>query len=341
MAKLWLRLKSDFQLSIITLVGLVALLGVTPYAIFRLIEGSWLVGIVDSLLVICTLVAIAYAWRTGDTIRPGQFLATIYSIGAVLVSIKLGVNGLFWFYNLILFNFFVVPPRQSLVATLSALAVLCLYGLLNPGEVFESYYQMSSFLVTCLMASLFAFVFAYRGRRQREQLNTLATIDPLTGAGNRRTMEQELVIAMSAHQRYAQAYGLLVLDLDSFKQINDRHGHKAGDQVLVDFVRIVKTVCRKSDRLFRLGGEEFVLLLPGIDAKGLLKAAEHLRARIAAELSSPGGGVTVSIGGALLIGQASWEAWLQQADENLYRAKREGRNRVCLPQEMQTQTIQG
>ncbi|AQZ95827.1 GGDEF domain-containing protein [Halopseudomonas phragmitis] len=341
MAKLWLRLKGDFQLSIITLVGLVALLGVTPYAIFRLIEGSWLVGIVDSLLVLCTLVAIAYAWRTGNTIRPGQFLATIYSIGAVLVSIKLGVNGLFWFYNLILFNFFVVPPRQSLVATLSALAVLCLYGLLNPGEVFESYYQMSSFLVTCLMASLFAFVFAYRGRRQREQLNTLATIDPLTGAGNRRTMEQELVIAMSARQRYAQAYGLLVLDLDNFKQINDRHGHKAGDQVLVDFVRIVKAVCRKSDRLFRLGGEEFVLLLPGIDAKGLFKAAEHLRARIAAELSSPGGGVTVSIGGALLTDQASWEVWLQQADENLYRAKREGRNRVCLPLEVQTQTIQG
>lgn len=331
MSEFWIRLKNDFQLSIIMMVALVSFVGITPYAIFRLIEGNWLVGIVDSFLVLCTLACVRYAWVSGDTIKPGQFLALVYSAGTVLVAINLGVNGLFWFYNLILFNFFVVPPRQSLVATMSALVAICAYGLVYPGEVFESHYQMGSFAVTSSLASLFAFVFAYRGRRQREQLNLLATLDPLTGAGNRRTMERELAIAMTEQKRYGHTYGLLLLDLDNFKQINDQYGHKAGDTVLKEFVAILDRVSRTSDRLFRLGGEEFVLLLPKVDQAGLERAAEHIRQSVEQQLRSPGGRVTVSIGGCLLHrGITDWPSWLHEADECLYAAKRGGRNRHVL-----------
>ncbi|MEE3158862.1 MAG: GGDEF domain-containing protein, partial [Pseudomonadota bacterium] len=197
MRTFWSRLKDDFQLSIITLVGLLAVVGVSPYAVFRLGEGSWLVGATDTFLIVSTLLAVVYAWRTGDTIRPGQFLALIYSTGAFLVSVKLGANGLFWMYVLILFNFFVVPPLQSLIATMSTLVAICVYGWLHPERVFESHYQMASFVVTCLLSGLFAFVFAHRARVQRRLLARQATIDPLTGIGNRRTMDAELDIAMA------------------------------------------------------------------------------------------------------------------------------------------------
>ena len=107
MRTFWSRLKDDFQLSIITLVGLLAVVGVSPYAVFRLGEGSWLVGATDTFLIVSTLLAVVYAWRTGDTIRPGQFLALIYSTGAFLVSVKLLICGAFhvFFFLALLFSF--------------------------------------------------------------------------------------------------------------------------------------------------------------------------------------------------------------------------------------------
>lgn len=326
MAEFWNRLKHDFQLSIIMLVGLCAFIGITPYAVYRLIEGNYLVGVVDSILVVCTLAAVRWAWVTGDTLRPGQFLAVVFSLGTVMVATNLGVNGLFWFYTLILFNFFVVPPLQSVMATTLALIAISVIGLQPGAQVFDSHYQMMSFIVTSSIASFFAFVFAFRGRRQREQLNTLATLDPLTSAGNRRTMERELLIAMAEHRRYGKDYGLLMLDLDHFKRVNDLYGHKAGDQVLIAVAELLASASRESDRLFRLGGEEFVLLLPQVDAKGLERAARHLCQAVAEQIRSPGGPVTVSVGGAALAGQENWQAWLHEADECLYRAKHAGRN---------------
>ena len=326
----WKRLSNDFQLSIITMVGVCSVAGIAPYAVYRLLDGNWLVSVIDSFLVLNTLFAIAYAWRTGDTRRPGQYLALLYSVGAVLIVIKLGVNGLFWVYVLILFNFFVVPPLQSVVATLSVLAVLCAYGVARPGALFSTDFQMTSFLVTSLLSSLFAFVFAYRGREQRLRLSELATIDPLTGAGNRRTMDSELEIAFNEHKRYGVGYGLLMLDLDHFKLVNDRFGHRAGDAVLVDFVHTVRAACRQSDRLFRLGGEEFVLLVPQVDTNGLFRLANNILADIRRGLNSPGGAVTVSIGGALLADHSTIEAWLHEADQRLYQAKANGRDQAIV-----------
>ncbi len=326
MHNVWMRLKGDFQLSIITLVGICSLIGITPYTVYRLLEGNLLVGGVDAVMVCSTCIAVVYAWRTGNTLKPGQFLAVVYSIGTFLVAIKLGVNGLFWFYTLILFNFFVVPPLQSAAATFCSLLAICIYGYLHPGVVFESLYQMTSFFVTCLIASFFASVFAYRGRRQREQLVELATLDPLTRVGNRRAMDSELEIALAEHRRYGTRYGMLVLDLDLFKEVNDSHGHKAGDRVLIDFARIIKQSSRQSDRLFRMGGEEFVLLLPKLSRQGLEKTASHIRTSVAEQLKGPGGPVTVSIGGSVLDQHTSVDAWMHEADTCLYQAKEGGRN---------------
>ncbi len=330
MHNIWMRLKDDFQLSIITLVGLCSLIGITPYTVYRLLEGNMLVGLVDAFIVCSTALAVLYAWKTGNTLRPGQFLAVVYSMGTFLVATKLGVNGLFWFYTLILFNFFVVPPLQSAVATFCSLLAICAYGYLNPEAVFESHYQMTSFIVTCLIASFFAFVFAYRGRRQRLQLVELATLDPLTLVGNRRAMDSELEIALGEHQRYGTRFGILVLDLDLFKDVNDCHGHKAGDRILIDFTGIIKQSCRQSDRLFRMGGEEFVLLLPKLSRSGLEKAARHVRTSVAEQLKSPGGPVTVSIGGCMLDQHPSVDAWMHEADICLYQAKEGGRNQYVI-----------
>ena len=324
------RLRNDFQLSIITLMGVIGVLGISPYAFYRLLHGNLLVGIADSVIVLSTLSAVAYAWRTGDTEKPGIYLAAVFSVGATLIAINLGVNGLFWIYPLILFNFFMVTPGKALLTMAGVLGALVGYASIHPGTVFESHYQMVSFLVTTGMASILAFIFAYRTRNRRDQLQRLASKDPLTGARNRRAMSEELQMAVAAKQRSNTDFGVLAMDLDHFKQINDRFGHHVGDRVLTEFASLVKSHSRKQDRLYRLGGEEFLLLLPDTDSAGLQAAAEHLLQQVNQGLSSPGGAVTVSIGGANLQHEESWESWLHRADQQLYAAKHGGRNRSCI-----------
>ena len=329
-SRLLRRLRNNFQLSIITLMGMFGVVGITPYAVYRLVTGNYLVGFADTFIVVSTMLAVLHAWRTGDTVKPGIFLAIVFSAGSTLIAINLGVNGLFWIYPLILFNFFMVSPGKALVATILVLISLVGYSQLTPGTVFESDYQMISFLVTGMMASALTFVFAYRTNSQRDQLQQLAILDPLTGARNRRSMNDELRIAASLHRRHGNTYGVLIMDLDHFKRINDNYGHQAGDQVLVDFVELIKRSSRKENRLFRFGGEEFLLLLPNTTFADLLAAAEQLQLQIAQHLRGPGGPVTMSIGGALMRADEHWEDMLQRADERLYQAKNAGRNCIVI-----------
>jgi len=329
-SRLLKRLRRNFQLSIITLMGLIGVLGISPYAVYRFMDGNYLVSLADSVIVLSTIAAVAYAWRTGDTVKPGVYLAVVFCVGSTLIAINLGVNGLFWIYPLILFNFFMVSPGKALVATALVLATLAGHAIAVPGSVFESSYQMVSFLVTGLMASVLTFIFAYRTNSQRDQLQLLASQDPLTGTRNRRAMNDELKIAMSVRRRHGNSFGVLLMDLDHFKLINDRFGHQIGDQVLVAFADLIRSASREEDRLFRFGGEEFLLLLPNTDRQGLLAAADHLQRQIAQDLESPGGPVTVSMGGAILRKGEHWESWLKRADLHLYEAKSAGRNRVIL-----------
>ncbi len=320
------RLRNDFQLSIITLMGLFGVLGISPYAAYRLLHGNYLVGTSDTIIVLSTLTAVLYAWRTGDTEKPGIYLAAVFSVGATLIAINLGVNGLFWIYPLILFNFFMVSPGKAIAATLLVLLGLVGHATWQPGSVFESDYQMISFLVTNTMAGVLTFIFAYRTRHQREQLQNLAIRDPLTGARNRRAMDAELMIAAASKLRHGRNYSVLAMDLDHFKQINDCHGHLAGDQVLVSFVALIKAGSRKEDRLFRVGGEEFLLLLPDTLIDGLEAAAANLQELVRNALRSPSGPVSVSIGGATLREDESWSSLLHRADQCLYQAKSAGRD---------------
>ena len=111
-------------------------------------------------------------------------------------------------------------------------------------------------------------------------------------------MERELSIAIETYRRHRTPCGLAILDLDHFKRINDAYGHAAGDQVLVDFVKHVADKVRRSDRFFRMGGEEFVLLLPGANAGSLHTVCENLRAHVEAMLRYEKERITVSIGAA-------------------------------------------
>jgi two-component system cell cycle response regulator len=171
--------------------------------------------------------------------------------------------------------------------------------------------------------------------RDNVQMSIEAAItDALTGLHNRRYMETHLAsLVEQAHAR-GKPLTVLVLDIDFFKAVNDTHGHDAGDDVLREFAVRLKKSIRGIDLACRLGGEEFVVVMPDTDMAVATMVAERLRRRIAADPFPIHKGerkvaVTISIGLAALAGPDDGAASvLKRADQALYRAKRDGRNRV-------------
>ena len=121
---------------------------------------------------------------------------------------------------------------------------------------------------------------------------------------------------------------LLILDLDFFKRVNDKFGHHVGDMVLANLGALLTKRMRKTDRVFRFGGEEFAVLARNTQLADALIFGEQLRAQIEMELKDPGGPLTASFGCAQLHVDETAEEWFERADKALYQAKERGRNRV-------------
>ena len=196
--------------------------------------------------------------------------------------------------------------------------------------MFESGLQRLTITATLILLSIFAYIFAQRTAMQRRTLEEIAALDPLTGAGNRRAMEDEVAVALNAHQRSSRPVTLMLLDLDHFKRVNDRLGHEAGDRLLCTFVALVRGATRATDRLYRFGGEEFVLLMEHTDEIGVERAFANLQRHLHAELLAGTEPVTVSAGAAVLRHGETRDAWFARADSALYRAKQGGRDRLVL-----------
>ncbi|KVL87280.1 GGDEF domain-containing protein [Burkholderia stagnalis] len=170
-------------------------------------------------------------------------------------------------------------------------------------------------------------------QRTNDKLEHMAATDPLTGAANRRQFIERVESEIARAKRNGAPFSLLTLDLDHFKAINDSYGHQAGDQVLQRFVQKCLDAIRPYDGVARVGGEEFMVLLPqaALDTAGVI--GERIRAAIAGTPFEAGIGkpieVTVSVG-ASEFGRdgETIDAMLRKADERLYRAKHQGRNRV-------------
>jgi len=174
----------------------------------------------------------------------------------------------------------------------------------------------------------------------RKLLAEQATTDPLTGLKNRRAFNENGAKHLALARRYNTSLSVIMADIDHFKNINDTHGHDAGDEVLVAVARILDGATRAEDSVARIGGEEFALLLPSTNRLGAAVLAESIRAAVEKrKFVLDGRSVTVTV--TISIGIASYEAeqtdtiegLLKIADQRLYLAKKNGRNRICVNNE--------
>jgi two-component system cell cycle response regulator len=168
--------------------------------------------------------------------------------------------------------------------------------------------------------------------RLMRELESLSRTDPLTGAGNRRAFDEALGHEMARAKRHGQPLGLVMLDIDHFKRVNDTYGHQGGDDVLRAVAATVRATLRDGDLLFRYGGEEFAVLLPYAQGPGVVTAAERLLRAIEGapvRVSTSEVKVTASAGVAsVLPSDGDGDALVARADAALYEAKKAGRNRV-------------
>jgi len=170
-------------------------------------------------------------------------------------------------------------------------------------------------------------------RERVDELERESTVDFLAGAANRRRLDHEIEVRLEELRRYEWPFGVVLLDVDEFKAINDRHGHKAGDQVLQQMAAALQASGRPFDLVGRWGGDEFAIVTTNVSAQQLRAVASRLRRRVeqSPQLTEAAHGrVTISVGAALARQDDTPTTLVARADALLYESKRAGRNCVSV-----------
>jgi diguanylate cyclase (GGDEF)-like protein len=242
----------------------------------------------------------------------------------ILLAVTQGQNyAIYWMYPLLAGLPVLLRSRRSLVVGLIS-AVLALPLVFTHFDLSSAFVISFSMIVTWLVSAWLVFAVTEQSRR----LKDMAVTDPLTGAYNRRYLEEQASQAMESWQRYRQSTTMLLIDVDFFKRINDRYGHAAGDTAIKRLVEVISGRIRAVDTVCRFGGEEFVVLLQGTGIDGAIRVAEELRSLVEGTKILPEANMTISIGACEVIAADDVDHWFKLADSALYLAKRNGRNRV-------------
>jgi len=304
----------------------ICMAGLLPFAIIRFERGDLLVAGVDFIGFLATALAFMYVYRTRQVADAGLFLAILALSGMVLNVYVMGPRDLNFLYPVVIATYFLTSPRLALSMTSIALLIVS-FALLPDMAMFE----YAKFALSLSASMLFAYVFATQRNRQRDLLLQQSSVDPLTGAGNRRALHERLEQIVASHKRTGVPMSVIILDLDDFKEINDKKGHLTGDEVLRLVAVTISARIRVTDSIYRYGGDEFIVLAANANADTATKLAEDIRQLI----MQPVNPVTVSLGVAEYRSGETLDEWLMRADRALYRAKQAGKNIVVIEPDLE------
>lgn len=312
-----------FRRRIWTLFGVVCVVVFLPGSVFILANGYTALAI-GTLCVLGTFALNAYCLVRNKASRIAMFLfvvAVTFDIG--LCVMQRGTIGIIWTFPGVLLISFLATGRAARFYA-GGFFVCVSAAMLYAIEPIVSVRAVVGLGLTILVTNIFLEMIEKLQKKLVEQ----SSIDPLTGAFNRREMDVALRDAIERKRRSRTPATLLVLDVDEFKSVNDTHGHAVGDRVLVELAGLIRTRMRHMDRLFRLGGEEFMVLLPDTPLRGATVFAEEIRRLMFRAELIANRRVTISIGVSELLDGDSAEQWLKRGDDAVYQAKHTGRNRI-------------
>lgn len=305
--------------------GNLALLIITPFAINNFINGRFDVAIASFFI------TVIFGFNTFTVLVWKKYypnLALYVLFPAILVfcyySIpSQGIIGVLWTFPALICFFYLLPERQAWLVNILIL-ILCAYLAL---QTFEKGLAIRV-IATLTLISAFTAVSIRQINKQQISLHRLAITDELTGLYNRNTLNAVLNDIINSHHKLAHNSHLMTIDIDHFKNINDKYGHDQGDEVLMAIAQAIEITVNDYGVVFRHGGEEFIVVIEALSWEKTKRLAELTRQAVAGINQFPGLKVTVSIGLSRLKPNMSRIDWIRESDRNLYTAKSLGRNQV-------------
>ncbi len=313
---------ADFRGKATLGVALTSLVLLAPFGVVSLLSGKFALAIgTFGIVTILVANAVSVIQRHDHQNLTLYGLVPAVAVFTMQLFLNHGVVGGLWCHPSILACYGMLDERKAHLANamIVCVAIPMAFLTLEVGLA-------ARVCATMLSVSVFAIVVVRVIEQQQAQLLRQIRLDPLTGLLNRTSLHATLErTIVSAEHRPA---ALLAIDVDFFKRVNDSFGHEVGDYVLCGIADILRAQSPDSAFVFRLGGEEFLVLLPASDPAEALLVAEHLRLSVMRTPLTVDHPVTVSIGVAPLAEGDDWMSWMRLGDQRLFTAKREGRNRV-------------
>lgn len=319
------RTAQDFQLSILSTLGLVIISAITPFAIYRYFTGDFKIFFAEVAIIIVSSSIVLTAWVSHNSILPSKIMAIILTFAIVMTAKMVGNIGFYWFFCSIVVNFALLKPREALIIILAGISLVFHFE-----DIFSNFTERMIFAASVSATTLFGFIVAKRNALQQQQLIHMARTDSLTNTGNRRSADEEFDISIRDFKRTGIRYWLVMLDVDHFKDVNDSFGHEVGDQTLKNLVQIIKQHLRATDRIFRVGGEEFAILIKDQSTHSVEILTEKLRELVENTDIISAKKITISLGVTYLKADDNIQTWTKRADDMLYLAKKQGRNQVVI-----------
>lgn len=319
-------LVASFRLQFNLYFGLTTFILLSPFVVNHFIAGRVVMALSTLFIVLIAAVNSVSIYRRKK--QPIPFAYFYVLIMATLTSglFLQGESIIYWYYPFAFIVLSSVEHRQARIMLFLSLAILVPTAFYTIDPAIAARFA-ATYLMVCLLGDV---VVALLDRTQQQQAK-LAITDPLTGALNRRSMLPEINDAAEGCRRGLGTASLLTIDIDHFKNINDTFGHQAGDDVLKTVVETLLQRKRQLDKLFRTGGEEFTMLTRNLDKDGSIIFADNLRSAVEQSNILDGKPITVSIGVAIYEPEESIDDWIRRADDQMYLAKRHGRNCISPP----------
>lgn len=315
---------AEYRDRIIYLFAAAVVVMVAPFLIGYFLAGDyWMGGAIILMLSLVAVNGIRIYKKKGDLVSKPFLLGSIVFVLGLAIYFR-GSNAFFWAYPLVLFVMFALPRKHSRQYLL--ICFVYLSGILFYTSDFTIAARgVLSIFITAIFCNIFLnVIYSLREKLLRESIS-----DPLTGALNRCQFTISLETALERKRRQNEPVTLLSIDIDKFKSVNDDFGHDVGDLVIKGVVDLIAERKRKLDQVFRIGGEEFMLLMPLASEFEAERVAVELCEMIASAKLISERQVTVSIGVAELDFGVTAQDWLKQVDRALYEAKETGRNRTA------------
>lgn len=322
-SRIW-ETHGDYRAKATRGVALAAIMLLLPFTIYALFSELYLVAFGGTYITAILIINTQLVARGRD--HEPMTLYALVPGGILCMSLAFRVDGIMasiWCFPSILACYCMLGRRKAVVANVMILAVAVpmMWSTLDA-------IVSARFAASLVAVSLFASILVREIDAQQHRLKYQLDHDPLTGLLNRTSLKRRLQDAINRFQGNLTPATLLSIDLDHFKSVNDRFGHDTGDLVLCEIARLLKKHVQNDEPVFRLGGEEFLILLTSNDEGTARTRAESLRTTIAETVILQGYPITASIGTASLRASDDRESWTRRSDNRLYSAKHNGRNRV-------------